>query len=253
MAIRSQPLAGGLAVACLLACASPPDEGQRSILEENLAQSLLILPLNVTAPMPDELEALSPLVWTELERYLRAHGKDLKTVNPADAQRLWLASIRRARGEEQAARPDFDDAARLLAIELARHADFDAIIVPSLFVRPAPILGRRAEWDGVERDVEFEVHGFEARSIVAGVPLEGTAPAASLHAVVLNAQGERLQEGRGGLELLVRVEVRTSDDGSARQPRFEFATRTDLFSSREHLREGIAEALKPFLPPLRMD
>jgi hypothetical protein len=67
---------------------------------------------------------------------------------------------------------------------------------------------------------------------------------------VLDAQGNKLQEGKGGLELLVLVRVLGGLGSPTSKPTLEFATRTDLFANREHLREGIAEALAPFLPPL---
>lgn len=245
----------------LLACSSAPLEHERSVLAGNLAHTLLILPLNLAVDMPSELEGLSPLVWRELERYLRAQGKELKTVAPADARRLWIESIRKARAAEGGARADFHTAARLLVLELTRYAHFDIVLFPSLLIREAVIQGRRAVWDGIKRDVEFEAYSFEARSVAASVPVEGTAPAASLHVVVLDSQGRELQEAIGGLDLLVRIRVRTPSETSAGQAapdpgrgaRFEFATRTDLFANPEHLREGIARSLAPFLPPLRMD
>jgi hypothetical protein len=242
-------LAAALALAHLLGCASAPRK-EKSVLAGGAAQNLLILPLNVTAIMPPELEALSSFVWTELEIYLREHGKQLKTASFRDARRLWLGSIRQARAGEKGARAGFDDAARLLVLELAKHAEFDTVIVPSLFVRKARISGSSATWDGVERPLEFEESGREARNILANAPFVGAAPAASLHAVVLDAKGNKLQEGKGGLELLVRVRVLGRLGSPTPEPTLEFATRTDLFANREHVREGIAKALAPFLPPL---
>jgi hypothetical protein len=220
------------------------------VLAGSAAQNLLILPLNVTAIMPPDLEAMSSFVWKELEIYLRAHGKQLKTAAFRDARRLWLGSLRQARAGEKGARAGFDDAARELVLELAKHAEFDTLIVPSLFIRKAPISGTSASWDGVRRPLEFEKDSREVRRILANTPLVGVAPAASLHAVVLDAKGNELQEALGGLELLVRVRVLRRLDSPTSQPTFEFVTRTDLFASREHVREGIAKALAPFLPPL---
>jgi len=145
-------------------------------------QNLLILPLNVTAIMPPELEALSSFVWTELEIYLREQGKQLKTASFRDARRLWLESVQQARAGEKGARAGFDDAARVLVLELAKHAEFDTVIVPSLFVQKAEISGRSATWDGVERPVEFEEGSRAVRNMLTNIPFVGAAPAASLHA-----------------------------------------------------------------------
>jgi hypothetical protein len=235
------------ALAHALGCASSPPS-ERTVLAGNWARTLLILPLNVPAVMAPELEAARPVVWEELEVYLRAQGKELKTVSYPTARQLWLGAIRRARAGEKGAKAGFDDAAQALVLELARHAQFDGVIVPSLFVREARIEGQSARWDGVERPVEFEIRGPVAAAADAPPPVEGLAPAASLHAVVLDAQGNKLQEVLRGLDLLVGVRVTEARSGAGRS--FEFATRPDPLANRAHVREGIAEALAPFLPRL---
>ncbi len=207
----------------------------------------LILPLNVAAVMPPVLEPFSPILWEELELYLRAHDMQLKTVPWQVARNLWVRSIQQARVGEKGARAGYDDAARALALELRKHAEFDAMIAPSLFIREAQISNRAARWDGVHRELEFAARGLEARNLAA-TPLEGVAPAASLHVAVFDAKGEKLHEAKGGLELLVRVRVEGRDASGL--PSFHFTTRSNLFENREHVREGIAAAFTPLLPPL---
>jgi hypothetical protein len=239
-----------LIAASVLACASPPPK-QRSVLAGGAAGNLLILPLNATAIMSPELEDLSSVVWSELESYLRADGKRLRTAAFADARRLWLHSIQQARAGENGARAGFDEAARLLVLELAKHADFDTVIIPSLFVREAPISGDTASWDGVERSLEFERNAREARGAPADTTFVGVAPAASLHAVVLDAEGNELQDAVGGLELLVRVRVKETLGSPTDGPDLEFTPRKAPFAKPENVREGITVALAPFfLPPL---
>src|SRR5262245_18066757 len=89
-------VAAALALAQALACASAERPSQRTVLVGNWARSLLILPLNVMAVLPSELEAASVVVWEEFELYLRAEGKELKTVAFPTARQLWLGAIRRA-------------------------------------------------------------------------------------------------------------------------------------------------------------
>jgi hypothetical protein len=215
------------------------------VLAGGTARNLLVLPLNLAAPMPKELAALSPAVWRELELYLRAQQMQLKTVGLEDAQRLWVSSVREARTAEGSDDVGYAAAARVLVGKLARHADFDAVIAPSLFVRQARIDDRLATWDGVEREVEVEVSREAKRSMEVGTKLEGVAPAASLHVVVLDARGNEIQERIAGLELLVLVRVRQTRSGL---PEFAFATRADLFSDPAPVRDGIATALAPFIP-----
>jgi hypothetical protein len=206
--------------------------------------------------MASELELFSPVVWEELEVYLRAQGKELKTVAPKTARQLWVRSIRQVREGAKGARAGYDDAARSLVLELRKHAEFDALIAPSLFVRQAQIVSRSAHWDGVERPLAIDARTPAARSVVAA-GLEGVVPAASLHVAVFDAQGEKLHEAQGGLEPLVDVVIEMGSapalvDGVAigSPPKFVFETRTDLFADRAHVRDGIQVAFAAFLPPL---
>ena len=239
-------LAAAIALAYLLGCASAPRR-VRTVLLGKENRVFLVLPLNVAAVMPPELESFSPIVWKQLELYLRAQGKQLKTISRQAARTLWVRNIQQVRAGEKGARAGYDDAARALALELRNHAEFDAMIAPSLFVREALISNRSARWDSVERKLDFEARGLEARNLDT-TPLQGAAPAASIHVAVFDAKGEKLHEAQGGLELLVRVRV--TGNNPARGPTFQFATRTDLFENREHVREGIAAAFAPFLSPL---
>jgi hypothetical protein len=243
----AQRSAAVLALAGWLGCTSPAGQPERSVLLGAENRVFLILPLNVAIAMPPELELASPVVWVVLEDYLRAHQKQLKTVNFETARGLWLRSIQAARAGEKGARAGYDDAAGALAVELRKHAEFDALIAPSLVVRQALITHRSARWDGVEREVEIEAEGLEARSL-ASTPLEGVAPAATLHVAVFSATGEKLHEAKGGLDLLVRIRVEGEDPSGL--PSFRFVPRPAPFESREHVREGVAAALLPLLPPL---
>ncbi len=230
----------------LLACASGPPR-ERSVLLGAEHKIFLILPLNIAAAMPPELAFFGPTIWEELELYLRAQGKQLKTVSRQTARDLWLKSIQQVRAGELGPRAGYDDAARVLAQELRKHAEFDALIAPSLFVREAPFANRVARWDGVERALEFGARGLEARNL-AGTPIEGAAPAASLHISVFDVKGEKIHDGKGGLELLARIRVTGTNPSGL--PTFQFEMRSDIFENRALVREGIAAAFAPLLPPL---
>jgi hypothetical protein len=211
----------------------------------------MVLPLNLAMPVPEELGDPSLAVWQELESYLRSHGKQLKTVSYRDARRLWLASIGQARRVAESGKADYDAVVRLLVLELRRHAEFDAVIAPSVFVQQADMTGTMASWDGVTRTIE--IHRDNRKILQPAVSGSSTARAASLHVVVLDADGYKLQEGQGGLDLLVRARA---DEGFGQivDNRFWlFESRLEFFDDREHLREGIAKALEPFLPAPSFD
>jgi hypothetical protein len=238
------------AISLLLACASTTPKA-RSVLAGNRVRSIMILPLNTTAIMSPELEHLRAPVWSELETYLRSEGKQLRTASRKDARSLWLGSIKQARSGEKGAKAGFDDAARILVFELAKYTEFDTLILPALFIREAPVSGNVAVWDGVQRELEFEQNGSEARHLPAYSSYVGVAPAASLHAVVFDAEGNKLQDSVGGLELLVRVRAMKHATPENRGPLLEFAPHTGPYANPGNVREGIAGALAPlFLPPL---
>jgi hypothetical protein len=246
-------VAAGLALAALLGCASsaPPEkekgkEQERVVLAGSAARELLVLPFNVAVVMPPELDAGSSIAWDELVTYLGAEGRHLKTVDPRAARRLWLESIRAVRAGQGGAEAGYDEASRVFVGKLAGYAAFDTVVVPSLFVREAAIEGTSARWDGVERPLRFESRGA-APDLAEQVNLEGLAPAASLHALVLDASGRRIQEATAGIELL--VDVRVTPSRSAGEPAFALVPRRELFADRAHLRQAIARALSPFLPP----
>jgi hypothetical protein len=238
--------AGLLALAQLFGCATSKPGGERFVLAGSAAQNVLVLPLNVATLMPPELVSLGPIVWEELETYLQAPGRRLTTVSHEVARRFWLSSIRQVRAGQNGAQPGFDDAARVLVARLAQHVEFDTVIAASLSVRPALVEGPVASWDGVERPVEVEAYG-NARGLAHGGEMKGSAAAASLHAVVWDASGEKLQEGIGGIELLVRVHV--TRKRSTGEVFYQYLTRPDPFSNRAHLRQALELALSPLLPP----
>jgi len=236
--------------ALALACASAP-RNEASIQAGRSARVLMVLPLNVAMPVPKGLGDRSPAVRREIENYLRGHGKRLKTVSYRDARRLWVASSEQARRAAESGEVDYAAAARLLVLELRRHTEFDAVIAPSVFIQQASMTGTRASWDGVTRVIE--IRRDNRRILRPAVSGSSTARAASLHVVVFDADGQKLQEGQGGLDLLVRARV---DEGFGEivDNRFWlFESRLDFFGNREHLREGIAQALEPFLPARSFD
>jgi hypothetical protein len=231
----------------LLGCASESRRPERTVLLGSPEQTYLILPLNLAAEMPKEVQPYSSVIWHELEHYLREHDKQLKTVNPETARKLWVSSVQKVKVGEKGSRAGFEDAARALAVELHKSSEFGAMIAPSVFIREAEISQRSARWDGVERAVEIDESSARDPR-VAETPLEGVAPAASLHIAVFDARGAKLHEGKGGLELVARV--RLTGEDSAGLPTFKFTPRSPLFENREQVLEGITVAFAPFLAPL---
>lgn len=248
--MRRPPASAAAAFAAiLLGCANAaPPSPKSTVLAGTSANVIVLLPLNVTAAMPRDLKAASPAIFEELSDYLQAQGARLKTVAYPSARQLWLASIREARTGKEGARAGFDEAAHIFVGKLASYADFDTVIVPSLFLQGAAVSGRTATWDGVERALDIEP-GRWKDALPDEIQLVGLAPAASLHAVILDARGNKVQEAQGGLALLDGIRVLGPPDSVLGGQNYELVPRPDPFASRSDVREGIALALAPFLPP----
>jgi hypothetical protein len=235
-----------LASALALGCASEP--ATKTTVLAKVPERIVILPLNVTTPLPAELKEASPEVWSALEVYLRAHGAALKTVSYSTARGLWLTSIRDARANPKLKDPGFDDAARLLIDKLKPYAEFDALIFPSLYVQRATLAGTKATWDGSERTIQIETPRGEA-PIPSDAAIEGAVPGVSLHTVVFNADGSKLHEGKAGVALLVGARV--SPAGAPNEaPTFSFVPLRDPFADRTFLMQQTARALAPFVPTM---
>ena len=195
-------------------------------------ERVVILPFNVATAMPAELKADSPAVWTALETYLRSQGSQLKTLALPTARALWAASVKEAQAEP-------NETKRGAAVGRA----FVAVIFPSLFIQRAALSGTQATWDGTEQTLEINT-GVHGAPVPPDAAIEGAAPAASLHVVVLDPQGEQIQESQAGIALLVSARV-SYDPVSA--PSYSFVPRKDPFADPAVLRDAVARALAPFI------
>jgi hypothetical protein len=238
-------LAIALVLAAALAAGCAGDAPRGTTVLAKVPERIVLLPLNVTNAMPAELRDHAPEVWSALESYLRAQGSQLKTVSAPAARGLWAASVRDAQVAQQNSQRRLDHAVGYhFVAKLRESADFDAVIFPSLFVQRATLTGTRASWDGVERKLEVDA-GPHAGPVPDDAPIEGIAPAASLHVVVFDSAGNQVHEKQAGLALLVRARAKHLDDPDG--PKLSFVPRGDPFADPDALRDGVAKALDPFL------
>jgi hypothetical protein len=241
---RLRRIGAALVALPALSCAS--DHRGTHVLAK-VPERVVILPFNVVNAMPAELKDSSPAVWNALESYLRSQGSQLKTLAFPTARGLWLASVRDAQAEPREARRALDVAiGRSFVAKLKPYAEFDAVIFPSLFIQRAMLSGTKATWDGAEETIAVDAGIFDAR-LPADAPIEGAAPAASLHVVIFDAAGEKIQESQTGLALLVRARISHGDDPLA-APGLSFVPRKDPFGDAAVLRTAVARVLAPFVP-----
>lgn len=138
------------------------------------------------------------------------------------------------------------------AKELDEHYDFDAIVMPSILLHKTRALDGGASWDGVSRRMKVvnaprlpvgRAQNTLAEGIASG-GISGDVLVTSVHVLVFSREGERILEGRGGLDFVHEVDM------SPLKKKFSWQFRMrDLTRDIDALREGIAVAFDPYLTP----
>jgi len=207
-----------------------------------VVREVLLFPLNVVVPIPPGLEAGAPSVEVELRTYLESHGKRVQTLEPRDAYSAWLAAAQALKAEVGDTQMSFEGAARVLARQLANAHRFDALVLPWIALRPAKVRGRSVTWDGVTRTLRVVNPGGRSLGFLDDFQAQAAAP--SIQVVVFSAEGARIFEGTGGLDLIHALAIEGDPPKVDAVPR----PRAEVFSDRTPIREGIAVAFDPFLP-----
>jgi hypothetical protein len=205
------------------------------------ARSVLLFPLNVVVPMPTGLESGAASVSEALHAYLEAHANRVETLDPAAARAAWLAAAQELKAELGETQMSFDGAARVLARTLHRERRFDALVLPWLVLRPAKVHGRTVTWDGVTRTLR--VVGGDQRTHFLLADFEAQAAAPSLQVAVFAADGGKLSEAVGGLDLIHLMLI----VGDPPQIDAQVLPSSQILADHANVSEGIALALDPFL------
>ena len=227
-------------------CATdPPPPPSPAELAGRAASTLLVLPFNIALPLPTRLESSAPLVWRMLLEHVEHVGKSVETLDARSAQTLWLESIHDVRnsGGERS----FESAARVFAQRLAERFEFDALVMPSLYVQNARIGPESARWDRARQEIEYV---GRSRWEIEG-PQESTIQAASILVVVLDREGNEIHSRRTGLELIQHMEIHTEERQGHDKRTWMLAADDPAIEDEVRVRAAIAHALHPFLPKLR--
>jgi hypothetical protein len=254
------PLAVCAAIALVFAGCRTAEQ-QTLAFESGAASALRIAvaPMNLAVPLSPDLEDAVEPVSDELIRYLQAAGFRVAVIWLPDASMLWRDSAAALQREGEDA-PEFAEVASVFSRLLAREAEFDLLLLPSLVFREAEVHGRFAQWDGVRRRIRFREGSvvprgraqafpdpFDATDRSASGPVtpewRGRITGLSVHALLFAPQGHAVFQGLGGLDL-VHDAVRSST-GSGVESTLRLQAR--ILEDAEHLREGIELALRPYL------
>jgi hypothetical protein len=175
-------------------------------------------------------------------------------VDEADAWQVWSGASATLESKLKQP-PRLEAVASAFARVLADEARFDVLVIPSLIYRDAKVEGRFAEWDGVRRRIRFQVRS-PVRGGVAPSPdpnwqqvapeWQGKITGLSLHVLLYTPGGRPVFQGFGGLDLVhdaVQEREESADPFLRLQP--------DLLKDAEHVREGVALALDPYVAAQR--
>jgi hypothetical protein len=214
------------------------------------AKTILIAPFNIVSPLPPELEGSTRLAGAALVEHLEAHGKTVRVIAARAGRDLWKTSMIEVRDSGQPRK--FENAARVYARRLGEMVEFDALIVPSLFIQNAKMRARTVRWDGAEQTIKIQGRGGTNR----GNSYQGnlgtlTVRAASIFVHVLDRDGNPIQTKRSGLELIQHLEFKVERKGGQSgtdQLAQDLVNDSPPIEDEEMVRAGIAASLSPFLP-----
>jgi hypothetical protein len=226
----------GLLCTAWFGCATSPD-----VLPGPKPRAVLLAPTSVDLRLAEDLRAGAPVINEMIGRLLWEQDMQVNAPPLPEFYELWRQAALAASGDggaEAAAHNDVAVSALLDGLR-AQGANFDALLIPYLTVRPGTVTGQSVMWDGVARRLPLSYKNRDVAFLVVRRRVE--APCTSLGVVAYGAHGERLFERIGGLEVAKQMWV--SDDGKRRG----WNERADLFQDKKVLRDGVEEALEPLL------
>jgi hypothetical protein len=240
-------IGSGLLAIILLGCAghtnivAPGHEGAPAV------KRFLVCAPNTVIALPAELQDATGVLREQVDAYLRFQSREAQWIDLYDSKRLWGEAMTAAKEKGE-----LEKTPVYFAKELDEHYDFDAILMPSILLHKTRALDGGASWDGVSRQMQVvnaprRPTGRAQSTLAEGIAyggISGDVLVTSVHVLVFSREGERILEGRGGLDFVHDVDM------SPLKAKFSWQYRTrDLTRNLDELREGIAIAFDPYLTP----
>lgn len=233
-----------LSLIAALGCASDPkntlvpgNEGAPSV------KRFLVCAPNTVITLPGELQGTTQPLREQVDAYLKFQGRETQWVDLYDSKRIWSEAM--AAAKEKGA---IEKTPEFFARKLDEQYDFDAIVMPSILLHKTEGSMGFASWDGVERRMRVVNQPRQEGGRTGGVEfggLSGELLVTSVHVMVFSRSGERIFEGRGGIEFIHEVDMAPFK----RKRTLDVHLRSDLGRDIDALREGIAIAFDPYLTP----
>jgi hypothetical protein len=210
------------------------------------AKTIVLLPLNIVLALPTELAPSREMVSKALVEHVEGQGKTVYLLDVSAARALWIQATKIVSESNRA--KNFENAAEVLTQLIGEKVDFDALIIPSLYLQNAKLkqtqAGIDAHWSGATQRVEW----IGTPSTETEDPKLGSLRAATILVSIFDRAGRELVEKRTGLELIehlaIEVEKRQGRDKRT------WVVTSDLppIDDEVRLEAAIAFALHPFLP-----
>lgn len=234
-------------VACSWACASAPSFSYANGTDSKgnpAPQHFFVLPLNVAVPVPKGLKGTTGDVFSEVASYLRNLGNTIETISPEAAREQWKSSVAEVSASD-VLKHDFDTAMQVFIKRARKSKTFDALIMPALVLRDVESRKRMIKWDGAVRKYQVINLSEEAKKKKIAGDASRNFAGVSLHVSVFGASGDAIFQNYGGLDLVHDLDMADVE----RTMRARLTLREKLLKNTRHLRQGIAHAFSPYLPP----
>jgi hypothetical protein len=206
------------------------------------AKTIVVMPFNIALSLPAELNSSPRLVSSALLEHLEERGKTIHRIEADAGKALWIESVIEVR--ESGGPRNFESAVRVLARNLQQQIDFDAIIMPALYVQNANTDLEIARWDSANQTVEYI--GRSRQEIKMPPPM--TIPAASLLIYVFDAEGDTIHSKRTGLELIQHMELHIEKQQGYDERTWVLKDDDPAIEDNIRVRAAVAHALYPYLP-----
>jgi hypothetical protein len=239
-----------LPIVLALGCSSWPfgssEENSPVAIAGRAAKTIVILPLNIVLELPTELDSSTDMVSGILVEQLEKDGKTVHQLDFRVARALWIQAARSVKESNRA--NNFENAAEVLTRLVGEKMEFDALIIPSLFLQNAklkqPKAGLTAHWDGASQLIEW-----------VGTPTAKTKDpklrgvgGASILLYIFDRNGEQLAERRTGLELIQHLAIESKRRQGQDEKTWVLENDAPAIADRERVEAAIAHALNPFVP-----
>lgn len=218
--------------ALALGCAAVPE-----VPAPPRPRAVLLTPTRFDPRLAQRLEPGVAVVDALMRRMLWEQDIQVNVPAEAELREAWVSAARPG-ADAAIDAAGYDAAMRAWSFALrGRGERFDALLVPYLTIRLGVVTGHSVSWDGATRLLPLD---YKYRNNMI-LEVRRQAPCTSLRLIAYDADGNRLFERVGGLEVASRMRI---DEDSLRGT---WSARADLFQDPKVLRDGIETALRPLL------